>query len=70
MAGLTGMKAICKYVNRSEPSVLMMVRKYDFPAGKIEGIWESDTEIIDAWRRDQVAMRVGERGNQPQKEVR
>jgi len=47
---LTGMKEICKYVSRSESTVINWIRDEDFPAKKIDGIWESHTGMIDSWR--------------------
>lgn len=59
MAGLTGMKAICEYMNRSESTVLMLIRDCDLPACKIGGgIWESDTDLIDDWRKGQITQGV------------
>lgn len=56
MPGLTGMKAICNYLNRSESTVLGLIRFYSLPACKIGGgIWESDTELIDSWRKEQIS---------------
>jgi hypothetical protein len=49
------MKDICAYVGRSEPTVLALIRNEGFPAKKIRGEWTSDTELIDAWRRKQIA---------------
>ena len=51
MTALIGMKEICQYMRRSEASVLMLIRTEEFPAIKVGGIWESDTEEIDLWRR-------------------
>ena len=57
MAVLSGMKAICDYVNRSEATVLKWIRELRFPSSKIGGgIWESDTELIDRWRRQRIAV--------------
>lgn len=47
---LVGMKDICQYMQRSEASVLRLIRDYDFPAKKIMGIWESHTILIERWR--------------------
>ena len=56
MAGLTGMKAICEYMNRSEATVLMLISACALPACKLGGgIWESDTELIDKWRKEQIS---------------
>ncbi len=57
---LSGMRAICDYVNRSEPTVLSWIRELGFPAKKISGIWESDRRLIDEWRRAQVAGKAPE----------
>ena len=57
MPGLIGMKAICIYTNRSEATVLKLIRDLDFPAVKIGGIWESDTDAVDGWRLEQIEGR-------------
>ena len=54
MAGLSGMKQICLHCNRSEATILAWIRYRDFPAVKITGSWESDTETIDKWRKKQI----------------
>ena len=60
MSGLSGMKAIGGYVNRSEVTVLKWIRELRFPSSKIGGgIWESDTELIDRWRRQQIEADEG-----------
>ncbi len=51
MAGLSGMKEICKFMNRSDATILDLYRAQDFPMKKIGGIWESDTDLIDKWRK-------------------
>ena len=47
---LTGMKAICNYMNRHDTTILKLIRDNDFPAKKIMGVWESDKGMIDEWR--------------------
>jgi hypothetical protein len=54
MSGLPGMKDICKHCNRSPATILAWIRDRDFPATKIGGSWESDTDLIDDWRRKQI----------------
>ncbi len=54
MAALSGMKEICRYMNRSESTMLILIRDSDFPARKIRGCWESDTELADVWRKQQI----------------
>jgi hypothetical protein len=51
---LSGMKAIAGYVKRSEATTLALIRDYGMPAWKAGGIWESDTESIDQWRRERI----------------
>jgi len=53
---LQGMNDIKSYVNRSEATVLFWIRSQAFPASKIGGgVWESDKEEVDQWRRDRAA---------------
>lgn len=47
---LTGMKEICRYVSRSESTVINWIRDEDFPAKKIDGVWEAHTGKVDDWR--------------------
>jgi len=56
---LSGMKEICNFVNRSESTVLDLIRLENMPAGKVGGIWESDTELIDTWRQKQIMRSIG-----------
>lgn len=58
---LSGMKEICLYMNRSEATVLKLIRERRFPANKIGGIWESDRDEIEAWRRGQIKKGVRRR---------
>lgn len=51
---LDGMKAIASYVNRSETTTLELIRDFDLPARKFKGIWVSDTDSIDEWRREKL----------------
>jgi hypothetical protein len=60
MSGLSGMGkigksgTICGYTNRSESTILIWIRTLDFPAKKITGCWESDTDLIDTWRKKMI----------------
>lgn len=51
---LTGKKNICNFMGRSWDTVERWIRDREFPARKIDGIWESDSELITAWRRRQI----------------
>ena len=53
------MKSICQHMERSEATVLKLIRDESFPAVKIGGIWESDTMEITVWRRGKIQARVG-----------
>ena len=57
MARLIGMKDICNHTHRSESTILTWIRQMDFPAVKVGGIYEADTEDIDRWR-DRYAAHV------------
>jgi hypothetical protein len=50
VAGLTGMKEIQKHMNLSEATILAWIRRENFPARKLGGIWISDTVVIERWR--------------------
>ncbi len=58
MAGLTGMKEICDYCKLSESTLTKRINLEDLPAVKIGGIWESDTDDIDSWRRGRIARQM------------
>ena len=51
---LTGKKEICNFVRRSWNTIEEWILKLGFPAKKINGIWESDSELITLWRRKQI----------------
>jgi len=61
MPCLPGMKSIANYCNRSESTVLQWIRTLKFPATKFSGSWESDTELVDAWRRGLIKNDVKKR---------
>ena len=59
MGALVGMRAICRYCNRSEPTLVKIINEYDdFPAVKVCGVWESSTTQIDEWREAQITNGV------------
>lgn len=61
-SSLSGMKAIRDF-NRSinlassEASVIQMIRDEEFPAKKLGGIWESDKDLIIAWRKNRLSSK-------------
>ena len=55
MAVLKGMIQIKNYAQRSEATVIDWWQTRGFPMAKIStGVWESDTDLIDAWRKAQI----------------
>ena len=48
---LIGMKEICDFMNRSETTILKMIRELDFPAKPVGGIYEADKKEIKKWRK-------------------
>ena len=61
MTALSGMKDICKHMGKSESTILNFIRDFKFPAVKITGkIWESDTDLIDQWRKSLIVNGVPE----------
>jgi hypothetical protein len=62
------MNQITDFFKYSEVTILKLVREQGFPARKITGgIWESDTELIDEWRKDQIMLKSGYRPPQKKK---
>ena len=51
---LTGSKEIQEFVGRSWAVIYKWTKERDFPARKIDGVWESDTELIMEWRKKQI----------------
>jgi len=52
---LVGKKEICNFVRRSWKTIQEWLATRGFPAKKINGVWESDGELITQWRRRQIA---------------
>ena len=48
---LQGMKEICRYMGKSEPTIIRYVRTMNFPATKVNGVWVSDAALVAEWRR-------------------
>ena len=49
---LSGLDEIAQYARRSKATVLGLIKTADFPAAKIGHCWESDTDLIDKWKRE------------------
>lgn len=56
---LKGKEAISAFVGRSWKVVHEWIRERDFPARKINGVWESDPQLIVEWRRREILGRLG-----------
>jgi hypothetical protein len=48
---LLGKDEICDYVRRGWAKIEIWIKKKRFPAKKIDGVWQSDTVLIDEWFR-------------------
>lgn len=51
---LTGQKMIKAFVGRSWDTIMMWIEERGFPAKKIDGVWESDTDLIIEWRKKKI----------------
>jgi hypothetical protein len=49
------MKEITQHMQRSESTVLKLHYEQDLPIVRIGGIWESDTDEISKWHKQQIA---------------
>lgn len=53
---LQGMKEICRYMGKSESTILRYIRNLDFPATKVGGEWVSDMQLIVEWRQKKIII--------------
>jgi hypothetical protein len=51
---LSGRKEIQSFVGRRWDVIAAWIKGRSFPAEKIDGRWESDTDLVLQWRRDQI----------------
>jgi hypothetical protein len=52
MGILMGMAAIASHMGRTPSTVMSLIKQYrSLPIKKVGGVWESDTESIDTWKR-------------------
>ena len=47
---LDGILAIGKWINRSETTVLKLIRQANLPAKKMGGVWVSNTDLMEKWK--------------------
>ena len=51
---LIGQKEIVEFTRRNWRVIKVLIETKGFPAVKVGGRWESDTELIREWRRKQI----------------
>jgi hypothetical protein len=51
---LVGKKEITVYARRSWMTIRKWIKAEQFPARKIDGVWESDSALIDEWKRTKI----------------
>jgi hypothetical protein len=51
---LVGKKEITAYVRRSWVIIRRWTLKDNFPARKIDNVWESNTDLVDEWKRTKI----------------
>ena len=61
---LVGMGEIVKYTGRPGNTIKQWIKKDNFPAVKIDGRWESNTELIDNFQRRRIETMTGNGGGQ------
>jgi hypothetical protein len=56
---LVSMSEIVAYTGRPGNTIKQWVKKYNFPAVKINGRWESNTDLIDNFQRRRIEDMIG-----------
>lgn len=65
MAALEGMKEIRQYLNnKSEVTVLKLIREESFPAVKMLGTWVTTTEKIEEWWEQRIGEKLRQKPQQ------
>lgn len=59
---LLGMKAIADYTGRDRATIMKWIEGENFPAAKVDGRWESHTELIDNYQRRRIELAVSGKG--------
>lgn len=61
LSGMTAIQDYCRSINmQSSAAFISDLIKYEFfPAKKLGGVWESDEELINAWRRERLLKNLG-----------
>lgn len=61
---LLTMQEITEYTGRNRATIKRWIREDNFPAVKIDGRWESNTDLIDEFRRRRIERAVNGGGAQ------
>jgi hypothetical protein len=56
---LVNMSEIVAYTGRPANTIKAWVKKHNFPAVKIDGRWESNTELIDNFQKRRIEVMTG-----------
>ena len=51
---LVGKKEITTYCRRSWTTIRAWIKTENFPAKKMDGVWESDVRLIDEWKMEKI----------------
>ena len=62
MSKLIGMKSITDHEKVSTVTILAWIHKLGYPARKAGGVWLSDTDSIEKWRKNFVEGNSFEKG--------
>ena len=55
---LLGMKEIAAYTGRDRATIMKWINDENFPAIKVDGRWESNTDLIDTYRQQRIERAV------------
>lgn len=58
---LMGMKEIAEYTGRNRAVVIKWIENDNFPAIKIDGRWESNTDLIEEYHRHRIERVVNQK---------
>lgn len=50
---MTAIRDYCRSINMqsSEVTIIQLIKEEEFPAKKLGGVWESDKDLINGWRK-------------------
>ena len=54
---LSGRKEIQNFTGRRWEIIQRWIMDENFPSKKLDGVWESDSDLILSWRREQIQKR-------------